>query len=253
MKKIAVLSVFIVLSISVYSQSDNWYFSFSMGGSWPTGTFLKTNTDNQESGYAKNGFALLLDATYPISDHWGLKGTAFMSTNPIDRNGLGTKLEGRMNAAYILVPDADRGYLSLKVNSWMWNAVLAGPVYTINFDRIFWDFQVLGGMNVTYLPQQKLLYEKPSNNWLYLDRNTSTINVSYGLLAGTAVRFPVTDRINLRVGVDYYRSQASVPYEQIRVTKLGTTEQTTEKLGSGSATVPIEMLSATIGFVYYLN
>lgn len=253
MKKITVVLVLMVFSISAYCQTDNWYFSFSMGGSMPLGTFKQTDLKDQKSGYAKNGFTLLIDATYPVSDHWGLRGMALMSTNPVDRSGLGTKLETRMQAFYPVIAETDRPFLSLIVNSWMWNAILAGPVYTINFDRIFWDFQVLGGMNVTYLPQQKLLYEKPANNWLYLDRNTSTINVSYGLLAGTAVRFPVSDRINLRVGVDYYRSQASVPYEQIRVNKPGTTEQTIEKLGSGSTTVPIGMLSATIGFVYYLN
>lgn len=252
MKKIVALFVFIALSSSAYSQSDNWYFSFSMGGSWPTGTFQKTDIDNNESGFAKNGFAVLLDATYPVSKHWGFKGMAMMNTNPVDRNWLGTKLETRMKAFYPVIDEADRPYLSLRANSWMWNALLAGPVFTLNFDRIYLDFQALGGMNVAYLPQQKLLYEKTANNWFYLDRNTSTINVSYGLMAGTAVRFPVTDRINLRVGVDYYRSNAKVQYEQIRVTK-GTTTVTTEKLGSGSANIPIEMISGTIGFVYYLN
>jgi hypothetical protein len=252
MKKIAALFVLIALSVSAYSQSDNWFFSFSMGGSLPLGTFVKTDIDNKESGYAKNGFTLLLDATYPVSNHWGLKGMALVNTNPVDRNWLGTKLETRMNAVPISVADADREFLSLKVNSWMWNALLAGPVFTLNFDRVFWDLQVLGGMNVAYLPQQKLQYEKPSNNWYYLDRNTSTTNVSYGLSAGTAFRFPVTDRINLRVGVDYYRSNAKVQYEQVRVTNQGATTLT-EKLGSGSANIPIEMISGTIGFVYYLN
>ncbi len=252
MKRITALFLFIVLSISAYSQSDNWYFSFSMGGSRPLGTFVNTDIDNMESGYAKNGFALLLDATYPVSSHWGFKGMAMMNTNPVDRNWLGTKLESRMQAFYPVIEEADREFLSLRANSWMWNALLAGPVYTINFDRVYWDFQVLGGMNVAYLPQQKLLYEKPANNWFYLDRNTSTINVSYGLMAGTALRFPVTERINLRVGIDYYRSNAKVQYEQIRVTKQETTI-VTEKLGNGSSDIPIEMISGTIGFVYYLN
>ena len=252
MKKIAAVFVLLVLSFSVYSQSDNWYFSFSMGGSLPKGAFLKTDINNKESGYAKNGFALILDATYPVSSHFGLKGMALMSTNPVDRNWLGTKLETRMNAVPIVVADVDREFLSLRANSWMWNSLLAGPVYTINFDRVYWDFQVLGGMNVTYLPQQKLLFAKPTNNWYYLDRNTSSTSVLYGLSAGTAFRFPVTDRINLRVGVDYYRSKAKVQYEQIRVTKQEATTLT-EILGNGSSFIPIEMLSATIGFVYYLN
>lgn len=253
MKRITVLFICVLFSVSAFSQSDNWYFSFSMGGSLPMGTFKQTDLNTQESGYAKNGFTLLLDATYPLNDHWGLKGMALMSTNPVDRSGLGTKLETRMQAFYPVIEETDRQFLSLRVNSWMWNALLVGPVYTISFDRIYWDLQILGGMNVTYLPQQKLLYEKPTNNWFYLDRNTTTTNVSVGLLAGTAVRFPVTDRINLRVGIEYYRSKATVPYEQIRVTRLGTTEQTTVKLDDGSVSVPIEMLSATVGFVYYLN
>lgn len=252
MKKIIVAFVFIVLSISVYSQSDNWYFSFSMGGSKPMGTFSEADISNKESGYAKNGFAILLDATYPLSDHWGLKGMVLMNTNPLDRSWLGTKLETRMNAASISVADADREFLSLRVNSWMLNALLAGPVYTINFGRIFWDFQLLAGMNMAYLPQQKLLYEKPANNWFYLDKNTSTTNVSYGLQAGTAFRFPVSDRINLRVGVDYYRSKANVRYEQIKVSKQGETV-VTEKLGGGNTNIPIATISGSIGFVYYLN
>jgi hypothetical protein len=252
MKKIAVFLVCIAFTINVYSQTDNWYFSFSMGGTLPIGIFSQTDIGNAKSGLAKNGFALLLDASYPLSNHWGLKGMALVNTNPVDRNSLGAKLESRMNAAAIIVADADREFLSLRTNSWMWNALLAGPVYAINLDRISWDFHLLGGMNVVYLPQQKMLYEKPANSWYYLDRNTTTTKVSYGLLAGTAFRFPVSERINLKIGFDYFRSNATVPFEQIKVTKQGETVLT-QKLGSGSSNIPIEMLSGSIGFVYYLN
>ena len=253
MKKIAVILVFVAFSINVYSQTDNWYFSFSMGRTFPMGTYSQTDTANTKSGFAKNGFALILDATYPLSNHWGLKGMALLNTNPVDRNGLGAKLASRMkNEAAITFPEADFGFLSLQVNSWMWNALLAGPVYSINLDRNFWDFYLLGGMNVVYLPQQKMLFENPANNWYYLDRNTTTTNVSYGLLAGTAFRLPVSERINLKIGFNYFRSNATVPYEQIKVTKQGETVET-KKLGSGSSNIPIEMLSGSIGFVYYLN
>ncbi len=252
MKKIIVFIAIIVSSITVYAQSDNWYFSFSMGRSWPLGTFKQNMIDNNSSAFAMQGFDLLLDATYPVSDHWGLKGTVLVNTSPVDRNGLGTKLEKRMTSALIPFVEADRGYLSLRANAWMWNAVLAGPVYTVNFNRIYWDFQLLGGMNVTYLPQQKLLFEKPANDWYYVDRNTTNTNVSYGVLAGTAFRFPVADRINLKVAVDYYHSKAQVQYEQFKVSKQGETI-ITENLGKGSATIPIETVTGSIGFVYYFN
>jgi len=252
MKKSAVFLVFIFLSLCSYAQSDSWYFSLSMGGSWPSGTFKQTNIENNSSGYARKGFTMLLDATYPVTDHWGLKGTVLINTSPVDRNWLGTRLETRMKAVPISVADADREFLSLRANAWMWNALLAGPLYTISFDRIFWDFQLLGGMNVGYLPQQKLLYEKPANNWFYLDRNTSTTNIAYGVLVGTAFRFPISDRVNLKIEIDNYRSQARVPYEQIKVSKQGET-LVTENIGKGSVRVPIRIITGTIGFVYYLK
>jgi hypothetical protein len=252
MKKTAVLFAFIVYSISTYAQSDNWYFSFSMGGSLPVETFKQTSIDDDASGYARNGFNILLDATYPVSDHWGFKGSAMINTNPVDRNWLGTKLESRMNPAVAPQTDADRDFLSLNVNAWMWNALLAGPVYTFNFNRIYLDFQLLGGMNVAYLPQQKLLYKQPANNWYFLDRNTNNTNVSVGILAGTALRFPISDRVNFKIAVDYYQSKALIQYEQIKVTKQGETVLT-EKLGKGSSSVPIRSISGSFGFVYYLN
>ncbi len=252
MKKTAFFIAFIVLSISGYAQSDNWYFSFSMGKSFPLGTFKQTIIDNSESGYAQNGFNLLLDATYPLSDNWGIKGAVMINTSPVDRNWLGTKLESRMNAAGISIAEADRSFLSLNTNSWMWNALLTGPVYTINFNRIYWDFQLLGGMNIAYLPQQKLSYIKPANNWQYLDTNTSNMNVSYGILAGSSLRFPISDRLNFKIAVDYYQSRALIKFEQTRVTKQGETILT-EKLGNGSNAIPISSVSGSIGFVYYLN
>jgi hypothetical protein len=251
MKKTGVLFLFVVWSVSGYAQSNNWYFSFSMGRSWPLGTFSKSDIDDNTCGYAQKGFTLLLDATYPLNDHWGLKGMTLLNSNPVDQNGLGAKLEKRMNT-YITVDEADREYLSLKVNSWMWNALMVGPVYTINLNRIYWDLQLVGGLNITYLPQQKLQYEKPSNNWYYLDRNTTTTNASYGISAGSALRFPVLDRVNLKIGIDYYRSQALIKSEQIKVSKQGETELT-ETLGQGSSTVPLEMFTVSVGFVYYLN
>jgi hypothetical protein len=252
MKRPVVLFACIVLSICCYAQSDNWYFSFSMGGSRPLGTFNQTNIDKASSGYARNGFSLLLDAVYPLSDHWGMKGMALISTNPVDRNWMGTKLEMRMKAIPVSFAETDREFLSLRVNAWMFNALLAGPVYSVNFDRIFWDFHLLGGMNICYLPQQKILFEKPANNWYYLDRNTTTTFVSSGVLVGTALRFPMSDRFNLRVGADYLHSKATIKYEQIRVSKQGETVLT-EKLGNGSASIPIGMITYTVGFVYYLN
>lgn len=250
MKNITLLFIGLVFSTSLFGQTENWYFSLSMGVSMPQGLFAEINTLNEEAGFAEKGFALSLDASYPVGDHWALKGMVLLNSNPVNRNGMGTMLESRMNE-YFTVSEEDRDYLKLSVNSWMTNSMVFGPVFSINFNKFYWDFQALGGMNVAYLPQAKLTYENPVNNWSYIQRNTTSTSVSYGLVAGTALRFAITENVNLRLSVDYFYSQATVKYEELRVTKDGATSKT-EILNSGSTLNPIQSISGTIGFVYYL-
>ena len=251
MKKTVVLLVFIVLTISCYSQSDNWYFSFSMAGSWPVGNFSQTNPNpmNNTSGFAQKGFSLLLDATYPLNTKWGLKGLALFNTNSIDNNKLENML---VNRVPILPEVPNPSYFSAATNPWMSNALLVGPVYTLNFGRAYWDFQVLGGINAAFLPQQKLQYNNPADQWFYLDKNSNSTAVSWGVLAGTALRFPVSVRLNLKVGINYYRSSANLQYQQVQMSEQASPVMS-QTLGSGSNTILIQMITGTIGFVYYLN
>ncbi|MCL4483314.1 MAG: hypothetical protein M1445_12030 [Bacteroidetes bacterium] len=250
MKNTLLLIVFLFLSSHLTAQPDNWYFSISMGGCWPVGSFANTNPAKTDAGFALKGFALNLDATYPLGTNWGLKGMVMLNNNPVDRNGMGTMMEYRMKK---LVPftEAERENLTLTVNSWMSNSLIFGPVFTLNFDRFAWDFQAMAGMNVTYLPNQKLLFKNTVNNWEYLQHNTNSVNVSYGLLAGSALRMKVTEKINLKLAMDFQYSRSKTNYEELKTTKLNNTT-TTEQLNSGSTVVPKEAVIGSIGFVYYL-
>ncbi|MEI6275826.1 MAG: hypothetical protein WCP08_07540 [Prolixibacteraceae bacterium] len=242
--------VLMLLSFQLSAQPDNWYFSMTMGGCLPVKSFASADPAIATGGFARNGFALNLDATYPVSNHWGLKAMVSLNTNPADRNGMGTMMENRMKK---LVPftEAQRDNLTLTVNSWMTNSVVFGPVFTINFDRIAWDFQALAGMNVTYLPNQHLLFKDPSNTWEYLQHNSNSINLSMDYLVGTALRIKVSEKVQLKIALDYQRSQSTTKWEEDKTTKNGSTI-ITDHLNSGSTIVPKEVLMGTIGFVYYL-
>lgn len=239
------------LPSSLFGQTENWFFSLNLGGSLPIGSFARNTPSDPNAGFAGRGFTLSLDANYPIGENLSFKGMALLNNNPVNKYWELTQLVNRMTQ-YFPISTQDRQYLSMDVNPWVNNGLLFGPNYTISFDKVFWDFQALGGLNVSYLPQQKLLYQNPANNWLYIHNSLNTVNVSYGLMAGTAVRFPVSDKIYLRIGVDYYNSQAKIKYEEIRVTK-GTSTTIIDHLAAGDYRVPIQNISGTIGFVYYLN
>ncbi|MCK9640965.1 MAG: hypothetical protein M0R39_13750 [Prolixibacteraceae bacterium] len=250
MRNLLIVCAFMLLSITLSAQPDNWYFSISMGGCLPSGAFAATNPANAGAGFALNGFALNLDATYPLSNHWGLKGMVMLNNNAVDRNGIGTMMEDRMKKR-VPFTEAERDNLTLTVNSWMSNSLVFGPVYSLNFDRFAWDFQAMAGMNVTYLPNQKLLYKPSTGNWEYLQHNTNNIHVSLDLLAGSAIRFKVTDKLQLKASLDFQRSKSKNNFEELKTTKTNESSSV-EKLNNGSTEVTKQVLIGSIGFVYYL-
>jgi hypothetical protein len=250
MRNALIAFVLLLCSFNLSAQPDNWYFSISMGGCWPLKSFGNTDPAVPNAGFALNGFSLNLDAVYPLTNHWGVKGMVSLNTNPVDRNGMGTMMENRMKQQ-VPFTEADRENLTLNVNSWMTNSVIFGPVFTINFDRIAWDFQAMMGMNVTYLPNQQLLLTNPAGNWEYLQHNTNSINLSLDYLTGTALRIKVTEKIQLKLAVDYQRSQSTTKWEEIKSTKNNNVI-ITDQLNSGSTVVPKEVVMGTLGFVYYL-
>jgi hypothetical protein len=241
----------LALSTSLFAQTDNWSFSLNIGGSWPIGEFAKNTSPDLKTGYAGRGFSLSLEADYALSENFSLKGMALLNNNPVNQYWMNSQLVNRMTQ-YFPIESKDQSFLSMTVNPWVYNGLLVGPMYTVSLNKILWDFQALGGLNVTYLPQEKLLYQNPANNWLYIHHNLTTVSASYGLLTGTALRFPISDKIYLRFAIDYYNTRATIKFEEIKVTNEGATART-DKLGSGNSTVPIENISSTIGFVYYLK
>ena len=250
LKNILLSIALVLIAIPASAQPDNWYFSLTMGGCWPSGIFGITNPENEEAGFALSGFGLSLDATYPLGRHWGMKGMVMLNSNPVDRNGMGTMMENRMKKQ-VPFSETERDYLTLSVNSWMSNSIIAGPVYSVYFKRIAWDFQAMTGMNVTYLPDQQLLFANTANKWTYLQRNTNSVNVSMNFLAGTAWRINMTEKVQLKLSLDYQISGSTTKFEEIKSTKENNTV-TTEVLNTGSVRTRKGTVIGAIGFVYYL-
>jgi len=250
MRNLLLVFVLLLLSVRLYAQPDNWYFSITMGGCLPVGSFANTDPAKTDAGFARKGFALNLDATYPVSSHWGLKGMVILNSNPVDRNGMGTMMENRMKK---LVPftETERPNLTLTTDSWMSNSMVFGPVYSLNFKRFSWDFQAMAGMNIAYLPNQKLLYKYSSGSWEYLQHNTNSVSVSLDLMAGTAVRFNVSEKVQLKVAFDYQHSKAKNNFDELKSTKLNGII-TTSTLNTGTTDVPKQVVMGSVGFVYYL-
>ena len=251
MRKNILLLFFTVLSFSLRGQESKWFFSLNMGETLPLGAFAEDQSAELNEGFAGNGFSLSLESNYAINYSFGLKGITLLNTNSVNRLPLWTKLVDRMNQHFPIETE-DQEFLSMTINPWLNNSIMAGPEYTFTFKNIKLDFYALGGFNVVHLPRATFTYQNPGNNWIYVHHGLNSTDFSYGLMAGTALRIPMSERFDFSISVNYFQSHASGRYEELRITDNGSSF-VTEQLLTGSTSVPIKLVSASLGFVYNLR
>ena len=252
MKYITLLSLLFLFVMNASGQNENWSFSLSMGGAIPVNTFKENAPDNNKAGHAENGFNMTLESDYQLQDNLSLTGMLYLGNNPVNRDGVGTKLENMFRENYTITT-SERDYLKLNANPWLWGSVMTGPRYSINFNTVSWDFQALAGVNINFLPNQQLIYDNPNNNWFYINHAINRNNLAFAWLAGTALRFAVTPRTNLKIGVSYFRSAAKISREEKEVEKGTGTNLNQTLIGQEDNHYKLATLNATFGFVYYLE
>ena len=252
MKYFSLLSLFLLCMITASAQNENWSFSLSMGSAWPLNSFKDNNPDNAKAGHAEQGFNMMLESDYSLQGNISLTGMLNFGNNPVNRDGVGTKLENMFNENYTIT-SSERDYLKLNANPWLWGSILVGPRYSINFNTFSWDFQALGGVNVNFLPNQQLTYDNPSNDWFYINHATNRNNLQLAWMTGTDLRFAVSPRTNLKIGVSYFQSSAKISSEEKEMEKGTGTNLTRTIISKENSHYTIATLNATIGFVYYLD
>jgi hypothetical protein len=221
-----------------------------MGGAWPVGDFSIDNPELDGVGYANKGFALTIDANYTITPSFGITGMLFWGTNTVNEGAVGTKLENQLYD-FFDPNEINRDFLLFNVDYWLWGSALFGPKYSIGFNKLYWDFDALGGPNITNFPKQTLIYDDPGNDWYYQSRLVKKTDFSMAWLAGTTVRFAISEKINLQFGINYYHTKTTMETEQIIVNKE--IEDDVEQIGRTTSKIPISTINTTIGFVYMLD
>ena len=244
-----------ILSASFISQTfrtrEPVVFFPEHGQIYSAWSIFSNSLDQLNTGFASNGFMLSLESNYSFNGRFSLKGMALLNTNTVNRLPLFTNLNDHLKKT-ISIDITDQKFLSLTENPWVTNGLLVGPAYTITFNKLKWDLYGTGGLSVIYLPAPQFIYQNPSNNWVYINRNTKPWFFTYALNAGSTLRYPVSERFDLQVGFNIFNSKATQRFEEVKITttQTGTVIQ---QLNSGKATVPINIISTSVGLVYYLK
>lgn len=144
MKKL-LIALYILVSVSLFAQSNRQYVSISGGPAFPLNDFSKAELTDSTSGFAKTGLNLKLVYSYKITHNFGLQAQFIFNSNNIDIQAI--KLE-----AIKLIPN----YSFSIESSQAWNS---GGVYLSPFlrfpitENFTWEVKGAIGFTGAYSPQ----------------------------------------------------------------------------------------------------
>lgn len=145
MKKwIVMVSVILISQLALAqkgkSSDQRSVISFNIGPSLPMGDFGSKDISNDDAGAAKTGIALNLNYTYQLSKQFGLTGSLFYNTSPVD-NGI---IED------VIDPDDLPIGIDLsdfKIHNWKWYGLIAGPQFSPRLsDNVGLNLRLMGGI-----------------------------------------------------------------------------------------------------------
>lgn len=195
-------------SLPVFAQQN--FASISFGASIPLADYAATG-DLATSGYASTGGAIKFDVGYYPGSYFGIGGSFSFGSNYAIRDSLlkDMLIYIEENASSIIdIPD----YAEILYGSGFWNYIniFLGPQFSIRVtQKFYFDFRALAGLSIVRPPDQELgITYNETEIFSQVDNNKA----SFGLTAGTGIRYDLNSNIALKLGVDYYQARAKFEY-----------------------------------------
>jgi hypothetical protein len=199
--------IFLLFPLFVFSQaneskevktnsndSKDAFIGISAGFSFPMGSFSASNTEFDNSAFAKQGFNIhLIDAGFKIGKTLGASAYYFNSTNNINLEKL---------AQYRDV-DHTLNYVDSKSGNYEIRGLLLGVLISKPNEIVDIDLKFLFGNASIYIPQTSLTYRNSVNNEIenYVFSPTNKNGFGVGLTGG--VRIHLNQYIDLMVNGNY--------------------------------------------------
>jgi hypothetical protein len=134
----ALLLVLFLTVFTASAQSTRQYISLSVGPSFPSGDFGKTDINDSTSGWAKTGVAIQVAYAYRITHNIGVTAIVSYSGNSFDI----TSYKNALDAAHPDTMFSVESYLS-----WSSGSIMVGPYLRLPLsDKLSWDIRGLIGI-----------------------------------------------------------------------------------------------------------
>ncbi|MCD6596954.1 MAG: outer membrane beta-barrel protein [Bacteroidales bacterium] len=239
MKKINLFIISFLITGIVSAQDS--FIGMAMGGSIPVGNYAATTEANQ-TGYALSGFSLNFIGDYYFMKILGIGATATFGMNGTDEFELEKDwIDYLENLHDITIPpDANVRFIS---SQWTYVNLFIGPIISIPIKRISIELKAQGGVSFITPPKRDIYitYEDTEIN-----SNSSGSNIAFGYLLGAGIQFRPNEAYGLRIGADYFASEAKLNLEH-RVDE-GPEEG---KIVTDIWEIPVQAYHVTIGISYF--
>ncbi len=195
--KIKLLIILLITSVFVYAQSTNrQYIGISIGPSFPTGDFTKTDLNDSTSGWAKTGVAINISYAYRLTHNFGIQIMGNFSSNRFDNLKYRDALE---------IQHSDTMFSIESTKNWSGGGLLVGPYLRFPLsEKLSWDFRALFGFYAGYSPKVTIRASTDDEALPSYYRESGSA-FSYGYSFGTGFKYRLSKYYLLLFG-DYLSS-----------------------------------------------
>lgn len=193
MKRLLLLTLGIILSISIYSQENRkGLIGVAVGPSFPLNN-LANSYDIEGSGFALLGPHMNINFSYKFSKHFGIALLASSSYNLVDEYGL-------INYFRAINPTWN---WDVTASDWSTDCILGGLLLSFPFNnRIDFDIKALYGFSNSSRPA--ITITAFGGNTTYSELQHDTDATAVALNFGTGFRIGIFKRMAISINLDYY-------------------------------------------------
>ncbi|MCL3780835.1 hypothetical protein EMN47_10620 [Prolixibacteraceae bacterium JC049] len=246
------LAIVLIALFPVLTNAQKWDFSYSMGVTKPLGSFSNNDITANDVGMAENGFFIQFSGNYSNIERLGLATALILSSNAMDDNANGLRLEKSVEKLFLKrsLTDDERRDLSYNSSDWRWGALLAGPMLKLPAGNSVFILKAMTGFQMNFIAKPEMIYDDEDNGLVFRGRVDDENKLSIPFLLGAELNYHLRSNISVRFGVDYYVSKMSYKnkYETIRRSNSEVTVLETEK----RSVVP-QNLNIGVGLIYHIN
>jgi hypothetical protein len=238
-KSIFFYTAFTLIIITSYAQNKvSNYIGFFAGASTPLGDFSKTKTGslnnwNNNSGFAKTGFAFGVEGAYYFLPKLGLAGTLYYSNH----GGFSKADAAKLGDSYTDAFGVDESTVKTSGTYSSVNVML-GPQLSFPINKLTVDVRALGGI-IQSLSTPEMTVQLEDNTSTLLKQKSSTAT-ALGWQVGAGLRYAITNKLGLMLRADYFNS------DDIKIEN----ENRSNNAGRLVTKQPMSWINASIGLVF---